>query len=74
MTSIRKNAGEIIMGYIRKNGITKISFARMIGPRGVSPAMVSYWLRTGRVSPRCAVEIEKATSGEIKAADLLFDT
>jgi DNA-binding transcriptional regulator YdaS (Cro superfamily) len=49
------------------------SKARLAESLGVSRQIVYYWLKRGRISASCALEVERITNGAFTAAELRPD-
>jgi DNA-binding transcriptional regulator YdaS (Cro superfamily) len=49
------------------------SKARLAESLGVSRQIVYYWLKRGRISAGCALDVERITNGAFKAAELRPD-
>lgn len=57
--------------YLEKHSLSQAEFGKRVG---VSQGMVWQWLKGKRpISPTSAIQIERATSGEIARADLRPD-
>lgn len=73
-TVLIHNGSMKLKTYLRKHGITMVSFGRRLNPP-VSAGKVNHWLRgTRRVSLEDALQIEVLTEGDVSLRELVNQT